>query len=108
MSMSNKDTYNVHVHVHVNNFTCTCMCLHCLLSYCVYLTQSCGYATHISAGVSELVEGPLKNLNPDKLMRYMYMYMHVHCVLLYYTWSYSVCAHYCSIHDYAHVQSMHM
>ena len=30
--------------------------------------QSCGYVAYMSAGVGGL-EGPLKNLNPDKLMR---------------------------------------
>ena len=77
-----------------------------MISHCVYLTQSCGYATHISAGVSELVEGPLKNLNPDKLMRYMYMYMHVHCVLFIH--GHILFVHIIAQYMIMHVQSMHM
>ena len=32
--------------------------------------QSCSYAAHLSAGMERLAEGPLKNLNPDKLMKF--------------------------------------
>jgi hypothetical protein len=33
------------------------------------LMESCSYAAHLSAGMERLAEGPLKNLNPDKLMK---------------------------------------
>jgi codanin-1 len=33
------------------------------------LMESCSYAAHLCAGMERLAEGPLKNLNPDKLMK---------------------------------------
>ena len=44
---------------------------HKLFECVVVLCQSCSYAAHLSAGMDRLVEGPLKNLNPDKLMKWV-------------------------------------